>query len=666
MLALLPARLPAFEKGQRAPGFADWVLEELLGVGGFGEVWKATNPHLPPVALKYCLCPTAAGTLRNEADLLGRVVRQGRHPGIVALLNTALSADPPCLMYEYVEGGDLTGLVQQWSGLSVAERAPEALALLRQLAEVVAFAHRLSPPIVHRDLKPANVLVQAPSAVRVADFGIGGIVSAQAVGALGASARTSRTVPTALRGSCTPLYASPQQWRGEPPSPADDVFALGVIGYQLLTGDLTERPGADWREELAEAPLEAVELLGRCLAARAERRLPDAGALADELARLGRPRAEVVVPLPEEDEEEEDEGEGPLGLATRLQRALLRAQRALARAVELSEQRHDYAGAVRLLEGLPEAFRDNAFLDAVRQRRDRVERLRREVRRAARACRFAGLRDRIDELLELVPDDEEALRLAGVVPWDPGAEVVNSVGMKLVLVPAGKFWMGSPESESGRARDEGPRREVTITRPFYLGAFPVTQEQYRKVTGANPSHFRRALGHDTSDFPVETVSWDDAVAFCRALSELPDERRKGRTYRLPTEAEWEHACRAGTTTPFAFGRALSSDQANFDGRHPYAAGARGDFLQRTSAVGSYPANAWGLFDMHGNVWEWCGDWYAADSYRRAAGQGTERVLRGGSWQNHGRLCRSACRDRAGPGYRSLNTGFRVVMEVSRA
>src|SRR5262249_50014349 len=151
--------------------------------------------------------------------------------------------------------------------------------------------------------------------------------------------------------------------------------------------------------------------------------------------------------------------------------------------------------------------------------------------------------------------------------------------------------------------------------------------------------------------------------------------RRGRTYRLPTEAEWEYACRAGTETPFSvdFGRSLSSAQANFDGRRPYGSAPRGDFLERTSPVGSYAPNAWGLYDVHGNVWEWCRDCYADDYYKnsprndpKGPATGSERVLRGGSWQNHARLCRSACRDRAGERYRSLNAGFRVVLEVRKA
>ncbi len=681
VLALLPARAPRFHKGDRAPGFADWELEELLGVGGFGEVWKAVNPHLPPVALKFCLDPTTAAFLRNEADLLGRVVRQGKHPGVVALLNTSLSTDPPGLMYEYVSGSDLAGLVQQWQASPPEDRGDCVLGLIRQLAGTVGYFHRLSPPIVHRDLKPANVLV-APAGqagrlsyeVKVADLGIGGIAAAQA---MGRGTLVGRTLPTGLRGSCTPLYASPQQLRGEAPDPRDDVFALGVIWYQLLTGELTERPGADWREELEGVAGEAADLLGRCLAVRAERRLPDAAALADALARLEEPprgRDAVLVAVGAGAEAEEEDSDDPLDLAGQLQRSLARAQQTLARAMELTEKKHDYATAVRLLEGLPEAFRDSAFLDVVRQRRDRVDVLRQEVQRGARLHRFAGLRDRVEELLDLVPEDEEARRLLGIVPWEPGPEMVNAIGMKLVLVPAGTFWMGSPESEAGRSRDEGPRRLVEIGSGFYLGCHPVTQEQYQRVMGSNPSRFRVVPGQDTRRFPVENVSWEEAAAFCAALSALPEEKRRGRVYRLPTEAEWEYACRAGSETsqPFHFGSSLSSSQANFDGRHPYGCGSRGEFLQRTSAVGSYPGNAWGLYDMHGNVWEWTSDFYAEDAYRRCPrrdpcgpSSGRERVLRGGSWQNHARLCRAACRDRAGVEYRSLNAGFRVVAEVRR-
>src|SRR5262249_16814890 len=232
------------------------------------------------------------------------------------------------------------------------------------------------------------------------------------------------------------------------------------------------------------------------------------------------------------------------------------------------ERQHDYASAVRLLERLPEAFRDGALLDTVRARRDRTDELRKTIRQSVKALQFAGLRDRIEELLELQPEDAETKRPLAVVPWEPGPEVVNAAGMKLVLIPGGSFRMGSPGAEVGRSADEGPPRAVVISGSFYLGAFPVTQGQYQQVMGDNPSHFRRVAGLDPRTLPVENVSWDDAVAFCHALSELPEERRKGRVYRLPTEAEWEYACRAGTEAAFGldFGRSLTSAMANFDGR----------------------------------------------------------------------------------------------------
>src|SRR5262249_33010512 len=152
--------------------------------------------------------------------------------------------------------------------------------------------------------------------------------------------------------------------------------------------------------------------------------------------------------------------------------------------------------------------------------------------------------------------------------------------------------MGSADSESNRASDEGPQHEVTITRPFYLGVYPVTQQEYEVVTGHNPAHFHR--GNEGGPFhPVETLSWAETVEFCRLLSEMPEEKEAGRVYRLPTEAEWEHACRAGSTTPFAFGPTLSSAEANFDGRYSYGGVEAGPFRDGTTRVGSYRPNAFG-------------------------------------------------------------------------
>jgi len=235
---------------------------------------------------------------------------------------------------------------------------------------------------------------------------------------------------------------------------------------------------------------------------------------------------------------------------------------------------------------------------------------------------------------------------------DPPSQVVgeikNQLGMTMRLIPAGEFTMGSPEDELDRDPDEGPTRRVTITRPFYIGSHEVTQEQFEKLMEANPSHFRGG------NRPVDSVLWEEAVEFCRRLSQ-----REERTYRLPTEAEWEYAARADTSTRWSFGDAEKQLK-----KHAwYAANSK----LKTQPVGRRNANPWGLHDVHGNVWEWCSDWYAADTYRRASAvdptgpsAGSYRVYRGGGWLHTARQCRSANRPGYPPGYRASYLGFRIL------
>jgi uncharacterized protein (TIGR02996 family) len=232
--------------------------------------------------------------------------------------------------------------------------------------------------------------------------------------------------------------------------------------------------------------------------------------------------------------------------------------------------------------------------------------------------------------------------------------LTNAIGLELVLIPPGTFLMGSPKDEEGRTDDEGPVHEVAITRPFYLGVHPVTQEQYQHIMGNNPSWFcptgdgkNEVAGLDTRLFPVERVSWEDAVAFCEKLTALAEETRWGWVYRLPSEAEWEYACRGGSPSYQVF------------------------HLGRPCKVGSYAPNAFGLYDMHGNVWEWCQDWYGADYYAKSPQEdppgppgGLHRVVRGGDFGANGRFCRSAYRGWREPARRPFNLGFRVVLVSS--
>lgn len=253
-------------------------------------------------------------------------------------------------------------------------------------------------------------------------------------------------------------------------------------------------------------------------------------------------------------------------------------------------------------------------------------------------------------------------------PGTPSTRVVNSLGMEFVLVPAGTFNMGSPDDEPTRESDEGPRHKVIISRPTLMGRCEVTQAEYLAVMGENPSHFHAGHGGGP-DHPVENVSWREAAEFCRRLSALPAEAAAGLRYRLPTEAEWEHACRAGTDTAFSVGGELSLRDAAFngirlcgdspDGRYPNAG---------TLPVARRPANPHGLHDMHGNVWEWCWDSPRdyADGPRATDPSGPadvlRRTLRGGAWEDCARLCRSARRNNAPPTFRHKYVGFRVVCE----
>jgi formylglycine-generating enzyme required for sulfatase activity len=235
----------------------------------------------------------------------------------------------------------------------------------------------------------------------------------------------------------------------------------------------------------------------------------------------------------------------------------------------------------------------------------------------------------------------------------------------MVWIPPGRFTMGSPPKEADRREDEGPQTEVTLTKGFWLGKHEVTQREWLEVMGSNPSHFKGG-----PDLPVDTVSWDEATGYCKKLTERERVAKRlpeGYEYCLPTEAQWEYACRAGTKSATAYGERLSSSQANFDGRYPYNGGAKGPYLGKTAKVGSYAPNGWGLYDMHGNVREWCLDRYEHElpggsvSDPRGPWSGSYRVRRGGSWIFNGRNCRSAYRLRDVPGYQSDDLGFRLAL-----
>jgi formylglycine-generating enzyme required for sulfatase activity len=288
----------------------------------------------------------------------------------------------------------------------------------------------------------------------------------------------------------------------------------------------------------------------------------------------------------------------------------------------------------------------------------------------------------------------EALEPAGADTTGANASTdapAPSPGTSLTMlwIPPGRFWMGSADTERERTAAEGPQHLVQL-QGFFLGQTPITQAQWRAVAQWQPlekeapwpedldpnpvaklSQAERFVGDQR---PVVNVSWQDAMAFCRRISQ-----RTGRLYTLPSEAQWEYACRASTTTPFHFGGTLSTALANYNGTATYGDGEKGGFREQTTDVGTFPANAWGLQDMHGNVWEWCADhwhenyeqapddgraWLIESSKKEAPGANREatknaRLLRGGSWSYYPRGCRSASRFRLTQDDRAYSAGFRV-------
>lgn len=237
----------------------------------------------------------------------------------------------------------------------------------------------------------------------------------------------------------------------------------------------------------------------------------------------------------------------------------------------------------------------------------------------------------------------------------PTPTFTNSLGMKFVWIPPGTFMMGSAKTEKERKDDEIQHR-VTLTRGYYMGVYTVTQAQWTQIMGKNPSKF------DGANLPVEQVDWNECQEFLKKLRELDK-----KPYRLPTEAQWEYACRAGTTTPFYFGQTLTTDQANFNGKYTYGDGKKGIYREKTMPVGSFPPNAWGLYDMHGNVWQWCQDMF--DNYPKESvvdplgTTGENRVIRGGSWIDNPLECRSAYRGGSKPTLRHSLVGFRVCFSI---
>ncbi|MGZ5198494.1 MAG: SUMF1/EgtB/PvdO family nonheme iron enzyme [Telluria sp.] len=670
-------------------------LQRLIAHGGMTEVWQAVDlateaqlGHGAQVALKIHP-PQRAGAVHEARLLLEEAIcaRRLTHEHIVRVHDWSQDAATGSvfLVMEYLDGENLDALIARTGGVSL-ERACTLLDAVGQALDYGWDKHRL----VHRDLKPANVFVQSDGLVKLLDFGIAG--SAEGAPAPG--------------NSGTAVYRAPEA--SDPqlvPDRALDVHAAAVMLYRMVTGALPfdgkRREQAAPRDHALPGSVRAALHAG--FAPDPSMRPPSVSALLKRVREAMAAQAAVAAPAPAVAPAEPARQAGapaapPLRAApppdpVDQRRELERRSRATAQAEREARR-----------QALREQLRRRLEQDAEQERlaaQSRPAQRRAEIIASAAASPFipAGEQMMSSRLAyaatgtlapSAAPGPTAAPMREEVQPATPNPRGRlrdrflddSSQAPELVVLPPGRFLMGSGPGEQQAALEAGarkawlerevPRHPKTIAHPFAIGRLPVTVGQWREfvvatgwkssgdVSWAAPGFMQ------TDDHPVVGISWHDAQLYVRWLS-----TRTGKRYRLPTEAEWEYACRAGTATPFNVGENIRPDQANYDARFAWSGDERGVPRRGTAAAGSYPANAWGLCDMHGNVWEWVQD-VMHDSYEGApvdgsawedGGDQNRRVLRGGSWLYHPRYLRSAVRNGFASRLSNDKVGFRVVREV---
>lgn len=675
-----------------------FLIRRVLGQGAFGTVYLADDPELHrQVAIKVSRRDKFSSA--DDARLFLEEARSAArltHPGIVTVHDVGREKNLCWIVLEYVDGTTLEEEIDN-------KRIPPARAaeIIAEVAESLHYAHKQG--FFHRDLKPGNILLDSQGNLRVADFG------------LAVSEDSQRLQAGQVAG--TPAYMSPEQVRGDTHrlDGRTDIWSLGVIFYELLTGrqpfwkgnlqhcfdDILNREPRPPRQIDDSLPTELERICLKALSKSPTERYTTARDMAQELRHALKPASSRV----------------PLVIVSAIgvvlvfgafvAGGLLRGHNGIPEdtsngvvaslALPHSDVGEEQAPRQQARIDHPDEGSEGVSSLTVPQPDRNTEPTHRATRPDHRATgneskplasipspniNEEGSRQRVPP--EHRVTDDESMPSVAVPPPDRNQEqlhrrkradhreppelITNSVGMKLVLISPGQFQIGSSQKEIdqvareanggwevGRIPHEGPQRSVQISQPFYLGMYEVTESEYQEVMGTNPSQVQGG-----PDSPVEAVSWNDAMEFCQRLTELPAERAASRGYRLPSEAEWEYACRAGATGRYCFG----NDKSELDDYGWVA-------CEGKNPVGQKRPNTWGLYDMHGNVWEWCADWYGQDYYSilppndpTGPAYGTKRVFRGGSFGNGEVHARCAFRQYGEPGRRNSSIGFRVVMTFS--
>lgn len=582
-----------------------------LSAGGFGITYLAKDLRRPgqPQCVVKRLRPqrdfspeewqVARRLFDQEAEILERL---GRHEQIPLLLAHFEEKGNFFIVQDFIQGQTLRDELQ------AVKRLPEkdVITLLRQGLTVLSYVHQQG--VIHRDIKPENLIRRQDGVLCLIDFGIVKEFSAQQLGhaAQPQSQLIATTVSIGTEG-----YTPREQAAGKP-LPASDVYALGMVALEALTGRYPIHLDCDpntgdvlWRQGVrVSGPL--AEVLTNMVRYHYSRRYASGTDALDALqTALGEASPPKAAP-------------------------------------EVKSRKG--------LKGAWASFRAG-WEDAMREEAAREEEAELQSPNAARQRTVQFEVVTVNERGNIINRENSEAQT-----YDES--LAKGLVLPLVYIPAGSFNMGSPVSEAGRQGHEEPQRQITVS-AFWMGRYAVTQAQYKAIMGENPSHFNQP------NRPVEQVSWHQAAKFCKKLS-----KRTGLHYRLPSEAEWEYACRAGTKTPFHFGPTLTVELANYNGEYTYGIGPWGEYRQETVKVGQFFPNSFGLYDMHGNIREWCADPWC-DTYQSPptdkqdwaqAVEADRYVLRGGSWNYIPGLCRSSYRDWGQPVLTSNDVGFRVVCD----
>ncbi|MEH2251385.1 bifunctional serine/threonine-protein kinase/formylglycine-generating enzyme family protein [Nostoc sp.] len=600
-----------------------------LGGGGFAITFLAKDylqPSQPLCVVKQLRPehnePRIVEFFETEATVLEKLGKYSQIPQLLAHFRENKNL---YIVQEFIEGHDLKQEIIPGKQLSEGY----VTKLLQDVLEVLSFVH--NQQVIHRDIKPENLMRRhRDGKIFLIDFG-----AVKELGALIVNVE-GKVTSSVIIG--TPGYM-PNEQKNAKPIFASDIYALGVTVIQALTGisavDFEEDAKTGeilWRHQ-AQVSKHLANVLTKMVRRHYSLRYANATEVLQDLSKK--------LPPP----------------STRLQQPVNWSRRRVIQTVGLMGASFSFAIVVEKLllnnSGEKKALPSTSSIPT-------------------------------NNIPVLSPKETPALPKISVNPQEfalktfqfevmkvdkqgnsttisPGQanffieDLGNGNTLEMVEIPGGQFLMGSPLTEKERNPNEGPQHPMTV-KPFFMGKFTVTQEQYQAVMGINPSSF------EGDKRPVEQVSWNDAVSFCQKLSLMTS-----KSYRLPTEAEWEYAARATTTTPFYFGETITTKIANYNSEYTYGSAPQGENRQETVDVGSLPANAFGLYEMHGNVWEWCQDKYhnnyrgmPADGSAWVSGNNNPCLLRGGSWFSQSSVCRSSARLDGSNSDVATDYGFRVV------